>query len=340
MTLPSRRAERGVAIIWFALFLMFFLAVIALGVDMAKLAATRTQLQNAADAAALAAASAVDPTTGAITHDVAIARAQETSAQDKAFITGPQPVVVAAGDVAFLSGNRVQVTTRRTGDSQLVTQFAMALGLPRLDVTATAIAKADTASSPDCIAPVGVVLDAGKTLQTGCNNIYTLKTQPGLGQQGNYGYLALVSCPESDPPNKPPQNPHHIAWLIEHGWCCGMKIGDMIDTAPGTKVPADEPFSNLILADTDQRLGICYSDYHGNGKRLLTVPIFGGPSGGWPNGASEPIKVTGFGTFFLRDNPEDNHGDIHGEFVYVPTVGSGGGTAASGGVTYVLRLVR
>jgi len=48
----------------------------SLSVDVAKLATTRTQLQNAADAAALAGASALDPATGVIQQATAIARAQ------------------------------------------------------------------------------------------------------------------------------------------------------------------------------------------------------------------------------------------------------------------------
>ena len=62
----ARVNERGSILIWVALFMIFMLAFVALGVDGAKLMATRSQLQNAADAGALAGASAVDHVTGLI----------------------------------------------------------------------------------------------------------------------------------------------------------------------------------------------------------------------------------------------------------------------------------
>src|SRR5216117_3101049 len=66
MSDPSPRVlrDRGVIFIWVALFLLMIVGFVALGVDIAKLMATRSQLQNAADSAALAGASAIDPATG------------------------------------------------------------------------------------------------------------------------------------------------------------------------------------------------------------------------------------------------------------------------------------
>jgi uncharacterized membrane protein len=60
------RNERGVVFLWVALFLTLILGFVALSIDIAKLMTARSQLQNAADAAALAGASAIDPATGAI----------------------------------------------------------------------------------------------------------------------------------------------------------------------------------------------------------------------------------------------------------------------------------
>jgi len=334
MTLRPRASQRGVAVVWFALVMMLFLAFIAIGIDMAKLAAAKTQLQNAADAAALAAVSAVDPATGAITHNIAVARAEETALQNKAFITRPEPVVVDAADVAFLSGNRVQVTARRTGATSVVAQMAYVLGFPRLNVTAVAVAKADTAGSVDCITPMGIVLSSGQ-FKTGCGTPYTLKAAPGTGSSGNYGLLQLASCPESPAPG-PPQNPGHIAWLIENGWCCHMKVGDLVTTAGGVKGPASAGIQDRFLADTDQRQGICFSQYHGNNARLITVPILND----FGSGTSTPALVRGFATFFLRAIPDKQNEIVTAEYVYMTAVGGGGGGTSNGAVAYALRLVR
>src|SRR5437762_13922321 len=52
--------QRGILIIWLALFLMMMIGFVAIGVDLAKLGATQGQLQTAADAAALAAGTAIE----------------------------------------------------------------------------------------------------------------------------------------------------------------------------------------------------------------------------------------------------------------------------------------
>src|SRR5439155_7756088 len=58
---PGKRSQRGVIIIWLTLFLLALIGVTSLGIDMAKVMGAHTQPQNAADAAALAGVSAIDP---------------------------------------------------------------------------------------------------------------------------------------------------------------------------------------------------------------------------------------------------------------------------------------
>src|SRR6185295_6477165 len=91
-------AQRGVIIIWTAFFLLAILGFVAIGIDVSKLMATRTQLQNAADAAALAGASALDVMTGAIPPNTTVAPAQSVSASNKAFVNTPESILLSAGD--------------------------------------------------------------------------------------------------------------------------------------------------------------------------------------------------------------------------------------------------
>jgi len=332
---PPRASERGVALVWFALFLMMFLFFMALGIDMAKLAGAKTQLQNAADAAALAAASAVDPLSGQINHSLAFVRARETAQLNDAFIKSPEPVIIEMSDVVMLSQNRVQVTARRVGATSVVTQMASVLGLPSLSVTAVAVAQPDTARGVQCIVPIGVNLRPGESFTPGCGNLYTLKMGPGSGQRGNYGFLALRDCPES-PCHQGSTNPHQLACLISNGWCCGMDVGQTIPVAPGNKGPAIDGVGSLFDSDTDRREGICSQNYSGNGKRMITGPTVSAFS----NGASAPVTVQGFATFFLRNKPSKTDGTITGEFTYATTAGLPGGHSSSGGVSYVVRLTR
>src|SRR5262245_62480789 len=111
---PVHKNERGVVIIWSAFFMIMMLGFVALGIDVAKIMATRTELQNAADAAALAGCSAIDLNTGKVRPDSAVIRAIQTSAGNKAFVDAPVPVTLLAGDVAVdPNENTVLVKVRR-----------------------------------------------------------------------------------------------------------------------------------------------------------------------------------------------------------------------------------
>src|SRR6185436_17664313 len=133
----STRRDRGVVIVWLALFLLLMLGFIAVGVDLAKLMTAKTQLQNAADASALAGASSIDFATGHIRADSALVRAQALGVANGAFVDGITPVVVDAADVIVdVDSNTVKVTTRRQGDNSVVTYFAKVLNIHSLEMTA------------------------------------------------------------------------------------------------------------------------------------------------------------------------------------------------------------
>ena len=175
----------------------------------------------------------------------------------------------------------------------------------------------------------------GDSFTPGCGNLYVLKYGPGAGSKGNYGYLAMPDCPDT-PCHQPPQNPHQIACLIANGYCCGLDVGRTVNTAPGNKSPAIDGIGDRFSADTDSREGICYGNYTGNGKRVVTLPIVTP----FPAGASAPVTVLGFASFFLQRRPDKADGTIKGEFIYASTAGIGGGKPTSGAVTYVVRLVQ
>src|SRR5438067_1614398 len=97
-----RGNQRGVIIVWMCVFILIMIAFVALGLDGAKLMATRTELQNAADAAALAGASAVDPLTGKLVVSSAKYNAAYTANLNHAYELNGTPVNLdtsATGDV-------------------------------------------------------------------------------------------------------------------------------------------------------------------------------------------------------------------------------------------------
>ncbi len=329
--------SRGAVVLWLALFLVLILCVISLGIDVAKIDATRTQLQNAADAAALAGASAVNPTTGVINPDLARARAQQTSSLNRAFVNTSQPVVIATDDVQFPGSSRVKVTARREGGTSIIAHFAQVLGLKTFQMTATATAKAETTGTAECgVTPLGVSPAPGTRFQTGCSRNYQLKAGGGGGTTGNYGGLDFTPCGAG----MCPDNPGAASWscLMANGYCCDLKIGQQVTTKPGSMSgPTKTAIQARFSADVVKTEGICYSDYlaaGGNGQRVIVVPIVSP----FPNGRGT-VTITGFAAFFIKRIPGSGGGStIDGEFVYPVIPGEGGGSGV-GAVAFSVHLV-
>ena len=333
------RSERGAIIVWMALFLLLLLAFGSLGVDVAKLAATRTQLQNAADAAALAGASALDPNTGLIQTDVAVPRAQVAALSNKAFVSDPQPIVLDAADVTFPGPGMVRVTTDWSPWRRVVTTLAQVLGITRLEMTATATAKVDTTGTALCgIVPLGCTPPAGQTFQIGCSNIYTLKVGGGAGTNGQYGAVDFPNCgDQGDCAGMPATGANTFRCLLEHGYCCGVSIGDVLNTESGSMSgPTQQAINYLFDNDVVKTQDICYDDYlaaGGNGERVVFVPLT------TPVAGNATVTVQGFAAFFLRARVGSGvNQSLTGEFLYKTIPGTGGGSG-SGAVTYSLRLV-
>jgi len=333
------RGERGAVIIWLTLFLLVLIGFGSLSVDVAKLAATRTQLQNAADAAALAGASALDPATGVILQGTAIARAQTAAAAHKAFTDRATPVVLASADVTFPTPTRIRVKVRREGSESVVTTLAQVLGIKSLAVSATATAKIDTTGMILCgIVPLGVSPNPGQDFQIGCANQYTLKVGGGSGSQGQYGALDFPSCPDQGAcAGMSPTGANTYRCLMANGYCCPITVGQVLSTESGNMSgPTKQAINDRFNTDAVRDENICYSDYQargGTGQRVVLVPIT------TPVAGNPRVTVLSFASFFLRARPGNGAQSVLvGEFMYQVVAGVGGGSA-NGPVTFSLRLV-
>jgi Flp pilus assembly protein TadG len=333
-----RSRERGVVLLWTAFFLMLMLGFVALGIDVAKVMATRTQLQNAADAAALAGASSINYSTGALMPDTAIARAQAVAGKNAAYTNAAVPVQLLAGDVSFPAADEVKVIVRRdpSAGGSMVTHMAQVLGIKSIEVTATATAKVEPAGSVLCgIVPLGISPPPGETFQTGCSPGYKLKLPGGSGSVGNYMPVTLPMCNDGPCAGLGPTGANAYQCMLERGYCCEIVPGTVTNTQPGnmsgpTRSAIDFRFDN----DTDQRQGICYSQYRGNNQRIVTVPVTS-PMG---NGSS-PVTITGFATFFIKNRPGSGIAStIDGEFIYMTVPGGGGGSNSN--TAFAIRLIK
>jgi hypothetical protein len=338
---PHRR-ERGVVIIWVAFFLLLMLGFVAIGIDVAKLMATRTELQNAADAAALAGASAINFTTGVVTPDTAIVRAQATAAANNAFKNGEAPVTLLAADVSFPASNVVKVIVRRDASSggAMITHVAQVLGVTSIDVKATATAKAESVSSVcEKLVPMGAIIDpAVGAFLPGCSHTYSLKIgSNGAGTPGNFQLLDFPNCDEG-PCAGMNGGGSEIRCEVANGYSCCVSIGQYIDTQPGNKVgPFRQGLDDRWAGDTDQRQNICYEQYTGNGNRVINVPIFDT----WDPNGKKPVKIIGFSAFFIQNKPSGGGGQtLDGQFLYQVVPGSGGSGGSGGPQLYTLRLIQ
>ena len=341
---PSRhpeRAERGVVIIWTAFFLLMMLGFVAIGIDVAKLMATRTQLQNAADAAALAGASALNLTTGTIVQDTATVRAQAVAALNKAFVDGLVAIILATGDVTFPAPNQVKVTVRRDPASggSMITHVAQVVGVTSLDVKATAVAIAESAGTVcEKLVPMGAIEPPTGDFQTGCANTYNLKIgSNGGGTPGNFQLLDFPPCDEG-PCGGINGGGAEIRCEVAKGYSCCVNIGQMIETMPGNKVgPFRQGLDDRWDADTDRRENICYEAYRGNGNRVVLVPIFKD----WDPNGKKPVRVEGFSAFFLQKKPSSGGGQtLTGQFLYAVAPGGSGPGGGAKTTLYTLRLIQ
>lgn len=328
--------ERGILIIWMAVFMLLLIGFASLAVDMAKLMTTRTQLQNAADAAALAGVSALDPELGQVVQDSAIVRAQFTASQHKAFVLGPEAIVLLAEDVTFPDPLRVRVTVRRRDDTggSMVTHFARVIGVNDIELSATAVAKADTTPQPcEGLLPMAPVEppNAG-WFDPSCDSTYTLKVGAGQGQQGNYELLDYPSCDEG--PCAGTEGGSAIRCIAEHGYGCCLDEGvEFTLTEPGNKVgPFRQGMQARWDADTDQRPGICFEQYAGNGNRILPVPIVES----FDVNGKKHVRILKFSAFFIKFRPPGD-ATLSGQFINAVIPGGPGGGGR--GTLYTLRLV-
>jgi len=335
----TRPRQRGVVLVWLAIFITVLLGVVSLGIDAAKVMAARTQLQNAADAAALAGASAVDPATGVIDPAIAVSRAQEICVENKAFVDESVPVVLAAGDVEVIDGDKVHVTVRREGAESVVTHIARVLGIDALQVRADATAKVDSAGAISCgITPVAAIPDSSGVFQIGCENTYTLKLPGGEGNNGNYNAVQFPSCQDGPCAGMGPNGANTYRCLLRYGYCCNVSLDQVLNTEPGNMSgPTTSAITTRFNADTDQRTDICHSAYTGNGKRIVFVPVTTAPT----SGGMSQVTVTGFAAFFLKNIPgPGNQNALIGEFINATAPGTGGGDGTSTGpVVFTIRLI-
>ncbi|HEX7078411.1 MAG TPA: pilus assembly protein TadG-related protein [Candidatus Eisenbacteria bacterium] len=336
-----RHGEEGIALIYVAVFLLVSLWFVSLAIDMGKIMAAKTELQAAADAAALAGASAIDPLTGETVQDSARVRAALTASQNKALEQVKTPVIIdPMVDVEFPADRQVRVTVHRdtAHDNPVLLQFAQTLGIPSVGVHANATAEASPLTSVcEGLAPFAPEMPPYGDFSKDCDSVYTLKTGVGNSMQGNFQLLDYPTCDEGPPPQG--GGGAEVKYYIINGWDCCLKIGDLVevDTQPGAKVgPVRQGMDARWNADTDHAQGICYEQYTGNGQRVFLCPIIKDFN---VNG-KKTVQILKFAAFFLKDKPQDlDKQGIHAQFIDYIAPGDAGDVPPDSTSVYGVHLI-
>jgi len=342
VTKPNRpeRHDDGVVILYVAVFLLVSLWFVSLAIDVGKVMAARTELQAAADAAALAGASAIDPLTGDVIPDEARTRAASTAASNRAYEGIQTPVTIdPAADVDFPAPNQVRVRVHRTeatGNAVLL-HFAQTLGLPRIDVTADATAEAEILDEVcERLAPFAPQDPPdGIGFFTDCDSVYYLKVGAQNSSSGNFQLLDLPECNEDEFSGG---GGAAIREYTLNGYGCCVGIGDeFVLTEPGNKVgPLRDALIERWDRDTDQT-SHCHQDYTGNGSRIFVTPIIQT----FDVNGKKLVKIVNFAAFFMSERPQGSMSQqgVPGQFIKYIAPGNAGNNPPTNTGIYGIHLV-
>lgn len=345
----NKRAERGSILATSALGMLSLLLAVGLGVDISHLYLAKNELQNAADASALAGASGLDFSPAGITRATNRAVAEMNKYEfDNDEVTFPRDNIRFAANLSdFDSGtgmSEVQASSTAnapnirfvrvvTPQSPVNIAFVSMVTGNSLDLSANAVAGVSVPlTSFAGYLPVTVVDDdLLSTILPG--QMYTFRGNPqGSISPGNYQILAIDGSGAADD---------------RTGLASGVKNivgpGGYVDTKPGVTSGAvrqgvntrfDDYASgldpNVYPPDTNIKEGITYAEYLAgspsqspqhdgvHGRRVVLIPII---KQSQFDGGRTTVQIDHFGAFFLRNKvPGGNGGDLQAEYIGIGVV--------------------
>ncbi|HEX8175690.1 MAG TPA: Tad domain-containing protein [Pyrinomonadaceae bacterium] len=346
----SRKNERGSVLATSTLGMLCFLLAAGLGVDISRLYTAKTELQNAADAAALAAASGLNGFPLGITKatdravevmnsynfnktNVVFSRTEVRFARNLDDFDKGLDVSEATASASATAAKDIRFVRVRTPSEPVVVTFAtMVLGANRnLKAEATA-GMSVPLNVFNGYLPVFVVdNEDGTALRPG--QMYTFRGGPQSSvSPGNYQALAIDGAGGSDD---------------REGLASGVKRivgpGGYVDTKPGVTSgairqgintrfddyasgmsPSDYPPDTNIAEDIsyEQYVNKSVTKAPGNpgveGRRVVLIPIVKITQ---LEGGRTEVQIDRFGAFFLRSKVSGgNGGDIQAEYIGVGVV--------------------
>jgi Flp pilus assembly protein TadG len=344
----KNKRERGSILATSAIGMLAILLAVGLGVDISRLYLTKTELQNSADAAALAAVSALNTAPLGIEKaaDRAVA-AMNNYDFNKSSVTFPRDNVLFAVnlDGPYMSESaakgvaaNIRFVRVTTPASPVGISFAATVLGSSKNLTATATAGLSVPLNIVCnFLPVSVI-DYGTPIMPG--NTYTFRASSGTSvSPGNYQILAVAGEGGKDV---------RIGIGAGVDACAAPGAVYAVDTKPGVTAGAvrqglntrfDEYVTSqvspdLMPPDTNIKEQIIYDQYKNgspkqapshkgvDGRRVVVIPIVKQDQ---YDGGRNTVRFDRFGTFFLQTKVGGGSGgDLVAEYVDDIVIGQGG----------------
>jgi Flp pilus assembly protein TadG len=351
----DRKGERGSVLAIASLGMLTLLLAVGLGVDISRMYLTKTELQNASDAAALAGVSALDGSPSGITKATNRAvQAMNNYAFNKTNVAIPRSNVLFAVNLdgpymsegaASATATNIRFVRVTTPDLPSSVSFAAPILGDKRDLSAVATAGFSVPINVFCnFIPLSVI-DYDVPMMPG--NVYTIRSGPGNSPSpGNYQILAIAgrggsdvefgigggvdACAEAGATYDVDTKPGVTAGKVRKG------INSRFDDYQGSQLdPAQYP------PDTNVKENITYDQYRNGspsqapthtgvpGRRIVIIPII--KLSEYDQGR-DTVKFNRFGVFFLQTKAGNgNGGDIQAEYIDDIVVAGKGGYDPNGG---------
>lgn len=257
--------EKGSVLVLMAAVMVGILGITALVTDIGAVLLERRRLQNACDAAALAAARELP------SHHIAEQTALEYLGYNNASSD-------EASIIVDYSGTKVTVELSRNINHV----FARILGIHESQVSARSSAVFGSISGTSGIVPFGI---PDQTLTYGSEYQLKAGSHDDYGP-GNYGPLALEFTGAKSYENN-----------LKYGYDGIVSIGDWIMTEPGNMSGPTESGVQFRINECNHFPKCSVESYHHDCPRVMIVPIFDPTS---LEGRDE-VKIVGFASFLLKD---------------------------------------
>jgi hypothetical protein len=347
------RCERGGSLVMVTGAAVAIFAFAALAIDGAILMSTRTQLHNAADAAALAGATALIQGD----REEARRRAIEIAGRNEAYQNGNAPVVITEDDISFPESDLIRVVTHRTRErGDALRTFFMRVIDPssddRAEMTASAAARVYDVCSSRCLKPWAIPdrwkddngngwWDPGEYYHpdgTGYRAPGDVGTSVALkvgrpGQTIAPGIFYVINFPPLDSGDGDPLT--GAAWYRRWVADCSpyvIRVGDRLQLEPGRMVgPTSQAVRDLIALDPGAHWDSSTQSVQGSAftlsPRIGLIPFFDPTVP--PGPGRNHVTVVKLGAFFIERVDATN--EVKGRFIQITTQGAScpGGSGSS-----------